>query len=143
MILKTNLSLLYIEPSENVPAKPLIDIVTRKMVAALRAYVRTGVLHRDGFFAVGHATRGTHFCRCGNAGSSNKDFELSNGLITNSMCIHYVACHREEIDQSVIDQIMAFTDGEAEPTDNELEGRIWLDQHYKDKEGIILQRANT
>lgn len=48
--------------------------------------------------------RGWHTCSCGKA-SDNKDWLLPNGVITNSLFLHYVMCHRQEIPQSEIDKI--------------------------------------
>ena len=48
--------------------------------------------------------RGWHRCICG-ANSDNADWELPNGQITNSLLVHYVRYHRNEIPQSEIDKL--------------------------------------
>lgn len=93
--------------------------------------------------------RGTHSCICGHAGSSNQDYLLKtkeqvyvklfssvNGfslndtmragvdtqaVITNSLCIHYVACHRNEIDPKVLERILLLEAQEVNPTEEELQ----------------------
>jgi hypothetical protein len=99
--------LMFVEPSEKISAAPIIDELTRKMTAAYRAAQIPNI-----------AYRGWHRCNCG-ANSSNKNYHLGN-YVTNSLCIHYLAYHRDEIPQLELDKVKALTYGEAEPTEQEL-----------------------
>lgn len=98
--------LLYIEPQSAPSAEPLIDEATRRMTAAFRAG------------ASGTRWRGFHTCSCG-VHSSNTDYKISE-LQTNSLCVHYLAFHRGEVPVDQLERVMAFTYGEAEPTEKEL-----------------------
>lgn len=108
--------LLMIEPKE--PAtEPIIDIMTRMVTAAYRSSIAVT------------PWRGWHTCVCG-AMSDNTDHELvlmGQVVKTNSLCIHYVACHRGEIPVPVetrkLAHLMASRNKEAEPTKEELMGK--------------------
>lgn len=101
--------ILMIEPSAAVSPEPVIDVLTRKMTAAWRA--------RRGEFAF---YRGYHTCACG-AESDNDDHRVGKAdLLTNSLCVHYLAFHRAEVPQTELDKVAALEDGEAEPTNEEL-----------------------
>ena len=99
--------ILYIEPSPTTQSQPVIDELTRKMTAAYRQSMR------------GPAFRGIHTCACG-AHSDNCEHILPNGVETNSLCMHYLAYHRDEIPAEQIDKVRQLTYGEAEPTAQEL-----------------------
>ena len=60
-------------------------------------------------------------CYCG-ASSDNVDHDLPNGVCTNSLCTHYLAHHREAVPVEQLERIARFTWGEAEPTEDELQG---------------------
>ena len=92
----TATGLLYIEPASASSNEPCMDELTRKMVAALQQPLLTGILSRKGTFQEGIASRGRHRCRCG-AESTNVDYKLSTGEITNALAAHYLAWHRDEI----------------------------------------------
>jgi hypothetical protein len=64
---------------------------------------------------------GFHSCRC-RATSSCCDHFLPDGTMTNSLCIHYVAHHRDSVPSKQLQVIEAFDWGEAEPTDDDLLG---------------------
>jgi len=108
---KTSRGIMMVEPSKT-STTPLIDELTRKMTAAWR--------HRrdseDGY-------RGFHVCVCG-VFSDNRDHWVSNsngdGLLTNSLCVHYLAFHRDDIPQEELDKVRALTYGEEEPNEKEL-----------------------
>ena len=102
--------LLYIEPGQPASATPVIDPITRKMCAAFRKSRRSD-----------YACGGIHNCFCG-ACSSDCDYHLPNGDLTNSLCIHYLAHHRAEVPQEQLARIAAFPYGEAEPNERELLG---------------------
>ena len=105
----TNHGLLYIEPQGPPSALPLIDALTRKMAAAFRQAESTGDRYR-----------GFHICRCGGAHSDNTDWILPSDEQTNSLCVHYLAFHRDEVPAWQLAKIAAFID-EAEPTAKELQ----------------------
>lgn len=108
MITGSDDSVLYIKPSAKVTAEPDIDKLTRKMAAAFRAARETGV-----------HWRGYHLCRCG-AASTNTDYALPGGGYTNSLCVHYLAFHRDEVPPAELAKVAALTSGEAEPDAKEL-----------------------
>jgi len=101
--------LLFIEPRKSPARKPLVDALTRRMVAAFRLATKAAVY------------RGFHFCSCA-ARSGNCDFTLPNGMLTNSLCIHYLAHHRAEVPADQLAIIEAFPHGEAEPSEQDLSG---------------------
>lgn len=47
--------------------------------------------------------KGTHTCSCGMT-SDNVD-HLLPGMTTNSLMVHYVSCHRDEVPQGEIDKL--------------------------------------
>ena len=99
---------LYIQPGPYTPAEPVIDELTRKMAAAYRAAESDGM-----------CWRGFHVCRCG-VNSSNCDYILPGGQQTNSLCVHYLAFHRNEVPAEELAKVAALESGEAEPTTEEL-----------------------
>lgn len=99
--------ILYIEPSANTSAEPVIDELTRKMASAFREGV--GQMRFRGF----------HKCECG-AESTNTDYKLPNGERTNSLCVHYLAFHRAEVPAEQLIKVANLTYGEKEPTAEEL-----------------------
>ncbi|HEX5242037.1 MAG TPA: hypothetical protein VFW23_02160 [Tepidisphaeraceae bacterium] len=102
--------LLFIEPQEPPSELPVLDSITRKICAAFRQA-------RQSDYAAG----GVHFCLCG-AASSCCDHFLPDGTVTNFLCIHYVAHHREAVPPVELDRISRFEWGEADPEENELKG---------------------
>lgn len=124
MILNLEQTLLYIEPKESPSNEPVIDEITKKMTAAFRKYTQTGGLHCDGAFTPGGAFRGWHSC-CDKGSSSNCDYMLPNGMVKNSLAMHYLAYHRSEIPELVITIIKEFQYGEEVPTEDELKGKVW------------------
>jgi len=101
-------ALLYIEPISWRSTEPVIDTFTLKMLCALheaKSSGRTGVLGiRDGIFRSGVVTRGRHVCRCGEL-SSNVDYQLANGETTNSLAVHYLIWHREEVTLEQLERV--------------------------------------
>ena len=72
--------LLFIEPIHSASSTPIVDHITRRMAAAFRA-ARPDT---EGFYL------GLHKCVCG-AYSTNFNYYLPSGHLTNSLCVHYVA----------------------------------------------------
>lgn len=99
------MNLLYIYPRSRAAAEPVIDEATRKMTAAYLASKTTGILWR-----------GFHVCKCG-VRSSNTDYILPGGMITNSLCVHYLAFHRDEVPEEEVTKVMGLESGEAEPSE--------------------------
>lgn len=137
-------TLLYIEPSGKRSTNPVLDDITKKMTAALRRYVDTGVLsvycagseHESALFTADVVTKGSHRCACGHGWSSNYDYVLIDGSITNSMAIHYLAYHRNECPQEALDIIASLPYAGEDPDLEELQGAIWLSAERR--EGVNL-----
>lgn len=116
--------LLFIEPDQPPAIEPILDPYTRRMCAAYR-------LARPSDYAYG----GIHSCRCG-ALSTCTDHVLPNGLVTNSLCVHYLAHHRSAVSIAELDIIGSFAWGEADPLPSEFIGpqallagtRAWVDR---------------
>jgi len=102
--------LLFIEP-RNTTAQPVIDEMTRKIAAAFRQAAPPHIGYK-----------GIHGCTGNGCGalSSNLDYMLPNGLLTNSLCVHYLAFHRDEVPESEMAKVRELYFGEVEPTDKEL-----------------------
>lgn len=97
-----------IEPAGPASEQPTIDDLTRKMAAAWRRSVPDGMRYR-----------GFHVCRCG-ARSGNEGRHI-DGLLTNSLCVHYLAFHRRDVPTSELVKVGALRDVGIEPTEKELE----------------------
>lgn len=103
MILHDAQHLLYMEPRSPATGVPVIDEYTRLMAGAFDAARETGVRFR-----------GRHICRCGTY-SSNTDYVLPGELITNSLCVHYLAFHRHEVPEGELERVLALTQYEVVP----------------------------
>jgi hypothetical protein len=102
--------LLMIEP-DGVGGAPIVDELTRRMTAAFRLSMNSPP---DAWNA------GWHSCTCG-ARSDSRDYAVFVGgmngkhLRTNSLCVHYVAMHRDEIPASEMEKLIRLSFAEAEP----------------------------
>lgn len=105
----TSHGILYIEPRRYCSKEPVIDVLTKKMTAAYKKAIPC----KDRY-------RGFHVCNCG-ASSKNYDMMLSNGEQTNSLCIHYLAYHRDEVSEEQISKVMKLNDGEVVPTELDMQ----------------------
>jgi len=106
MIILDKPYLLFIEPQE-IGHTVIIDTLTRKMTALYKAG-----LDKDHFF-------GWHQEICGyNSSCSNRS--IKDEYITNSLCIHYMACHRPDIPYEQLKIIYELTDKEITPHWNDL-----------------------
>jgi len=112
--------LLYIEPQQPPLADPIIDELTWKMAAALNHCVATGG-YQYGQFSKGDRFRGWHTCSCG-ACSSNVDYLLPGGEVTNSLAVHYLAYHRHEIPPNQLERVRQMPCGQESPSDEQLIG---------------------
>ena len=101
--------LLFIEPKTPASSAPVIDSLTRRMTAAYR------------FAKPGAHYMGWHDCICG-AMSSTCDYFLPNGDKINSLCVHYLAYHREAVRCKQLARVAELAFGEAEPSPGELAG---------------------
>lgn len=103
---------LMIEPSRPASAAPVIDAVTRKVTAIWRHGVWTSETMRY---------RGWHTCICG-AASDNRMHRLGDvkGPETNSLIVHYVAYHRDEIPAGELAKIQEIAIDGEQPTPKEL-----------------------
>jgi len=95
--------LLYMEPKN--PKQDYIDDELTETIKKAFEKSKSGIayysnLKDNGEFTEGRGGwRGWHVCGCGECGG-NKEYLLENGMITNYLCVHYVAEHRDEIPKS-------------------------------------------
>jgi hypothetical protein len=106
---------LMIEPQSPPAAEPIIDALTRQVTALYRASVTDA---HGGY-------RGFHVCKCG-ACSDNHDHFLPGHVLTNSLCIHYIAYHRHDLTRAQLGEVVCHVaecgvGTEAEPTEDELQ----------------------
>lgn len=101
--------LLMIEPSSRVSSASIVDALTRNMTAAWRERRRTD------------STNGPHQCACG-ARSDINWWRVGGepGWPTNSLCIHYLAYHRDEVPAEELEKVRALNTDGVEPTPEEL-----------------------
>ena len=102
--------LLMIEP-QGKATQPIIDELTRKVTAAWR----NSTPSNGGY-------RGFHQCECGAQSDNYDHFVIVDGqkLLTNSLMVHYIACHRDQVPPAELKKAAALAYGEAEPTAEEL-----------------------
>ena len=101
------IGLLWIEPENGCSLEPVIDELTKKMTAAFRKSITNG-----------RSYRGCHQCVCG-AYSGNREHYLGN-IVLNTLCIHYLAYHRDEVPTSDLERVKNLNYGEEMPNDDEL-----------------------
>jgi hypothetical protein len=108
------LGLLFMEPSTLAEKVPLIDALTRKMTAAFKRATVMPIRYR-----------GVHTCVCG-AHSDNCNYRIiqlfGQDYITNSLCVHYLARHRNEVPQHDLEIVNSLSFGEEEPGELILNG---------------------
>ena len=115
--------LLYIEPRFPATKEPVIDSLTRKMTGSFRNAVAKGIVDSGGKFRPGGGYRGWHECIC-KARSSNVEYLLPGGEITNSLCIHYLSHHRDEVPREQLERVAQLPAGEVAPETDELKSPI-------------------
>lgn len=103
--------LLYIEPPKKERlSEPVEDELTLLMEEALeRAAPGTSKysdLEDDLTFEVGPSYRGSHRTECGE-GSTNTDYLLENGMITNSLAPFYLRWYRNSIPETELMKLLA------------------------------------
>lgn len=130
-------ALLFIEPRLPPSYYPVIDKALFKLTGALRQSMRAGNRFGSVFeerpgvvqWIEGGQTFGCVSCGpCYDGGlrvnSEGQDYELHGGYYVNSLCLHYLAFHREEIPQDQIKVIRLLKAPWAVPTTAELLGRF-------------------
>lgn len=98
-----SIALLYVEDAGPAADEPCVDFLTRKMAGAFqqaKVFIRY---------------MGTHACDCG-VHCSGADYLLPDGSLTNSLCVHYLAHHRDRISAEDLARVAAFDLPEVEPT---------------------------
>lgn len=115
----TKSGILYIEPSATVSRWPVVDELTKIMASALNASV-SGIWRGSKFFPE-DGWRGFHVCNCG-ARSTSYDYELPGGEVTNWLAVHYLAWHREEVEEDQLARVRALEPyvTPADPTPGQL-----------------------
>jgi hypothetical protein len=103
-------TLLFSEPQQPPSDRPVIDDLTRKLAGAYR-------LSREADYAY----CGFHECSCG-ALSDTTDHYLSDGTMTNSLSVHYLAYHRHEVSEAELEFVRRLSADGVEPTTEELHG---------------------
>jgi hypothetical protein len=108
--------LLYIEPkSMNKLSEPIDDELTQIMDMALsKSKIGTSSYSNlddiEGRFRENSAFKGSHMTECGER-SSNKDYLLENGMITNSLASFYLRWYRfdiPEIEMNKVHELVKF-----------------------------------
>ncbi len=110
-------TILFITPKSNASQDPVIDEATKKMTAAVRKS-KLGRLYRRP-----DEIRGIHNCVCGIM-SAPCDYILPDGARTNSLCVHYLAYHHDEVPKKEMEKVLNLQYGEIEPTAEEMRGTI-------------------
>ena len=95
MIDLSNGCLLMIEPTKSATI-PVQDVWTRRA----RGLVFEGKLKQ------GKSWRGSHSCICG-AASQSYEVITPQGRITNSLLVHYIECHRDEVPEEELIKLYA------------------------------------
>lgn len=88
--------LLFLLPQNAPSAEPVMDDITMLVMNSWAANKKSR-----------YAFKGTHRCSCG-VGSTNTDHFIGPNydIVTNSLCLHYVQFHRDEVPQAELDRIL-------------------------------------
>lgn len=130
-------ALLYIHPAKEGADEPIIDNLTKKILWAVRNQIAQGVLFENGKFVIDLSTKGHHHCTGCNKKcpmSRAQDILLPNKIVTNTLAVHYVAQHRDELTKEELAQIESIEVDDAtlnslsDPTQEEL--GIWMNKCY-------------
>lgn len=92
MIISDDEHILFIEPKQKAAEVPVKDDLSRKMREAMDAARESD-----------YASLGIHLCKCG-AASDCIEWILPTGQITNSLAVHYLEYHRDEIPESELEK---------------------------------------
>lgn len=142
--------LLFIEPETKVTAPVIDKYTRKMAGAFRNASAGTSgyrIQKAHFLLASQFGYKGCHSCSCGHAGSSNQDYLIqtkdsrasvklfsdnsffsgdesktatAQAVITNSLCVHYLACHRDDVSEDVLQHILFLEGEEVEPTPEEL-----------------------
>jgi len=112
MIITDSKHLLFIEPTQ-APTAPIVDDYTQRVTAAWRARVDGRARYR------GHHDCTGEGCT---AASGNGEHTIAGRFETNSLAIHYIACHRAEVPAEDLEKILSLPASDVEPTAGELAG---------------------
>jgi hypothetical protein len=121
MIINKPNIILFIEPKNQVSEKGISDKYTIGMDTKLRQAIKEaregyddelgwakngkyGTVSPNGEFHPNESCMGVHTCICG-AKSHSRDYLLPNGYVTNSLAVHYLIFHRDEIPKEEFDKI--------------------------------------
>ena len=101
--------LLMIEPRGPAADEPVIDVYTLTMAAAWRLGWSSRL-----------ACRGFHVCACGVASDNREHFVVgvSGTLRTNSLAVHYLAFHRDEVPPEELERVVGLP---VYPSDSDLD----------------------
>ena len=86
---------LFINPQNPPSASPVMDDLTKLLTTAWSRNKKSK-----------YVFKGTHHCSC-HVGSTNTDHFIgpNNDILTNSLCLHYLQFHRDEISQAELDKV--------------------------------------
>lgn len=88
--------LLMIEPQSTMPVEPINDRLTEIAEEVFETVTR------------GNQYRGSHECICGER-SGSWDLILPNGVITNSLMVHYIRDHHHEVPETETHKLREFS----------------------------------
>jgi hypothetical protein len=86
-------ALLFIEPSSKIKESDMSEYI---WLVELFKYAKRGCGEIMNNEWTCDQYMGAHQCRCGKR-SESRDFLFSNNMFTNSLCLHYLQWHRDEI----------------------------------------------
>jgi hypothetical protein len=108
IITNSKVILLFIEPKNGKSVLPVNDAETlfmeKLLTDATNDNLKSGVVMPNGIFVRGLSTKGLHQCVCGEY-SHSRDYEIYDGIHTNSLATHYLRWHRGEIPETELDKI--------------------------------------
>lgn len=119
----------YMEPKGRRAHHPIKDRYTICMLRAFLQYVSSrGTIMSSIRFEKGLYTMGYHYCGCGGTiymksvfepekppvlrrnpngpRSTGSDYQFPNEMVTNALCVHYLACHRPEVSKKDLQKVM-------------------------------------
>lgn len=113
--------ILFIEPKNSASLIPIRDKYTIEMEIKLKQAIKEaregyddeigwakngkyGSVTINGQFHPNESYMGVHTCICG-VKSHSRDYLLPNGYVTNSLAVHYLEFHRDEIPTEEFDKI--------------------------------------
>ena len=107
MIIDSPYTILYIHPKNTPSEEPVEDELTELVRDNFEAAVAIGCCGGNDSFITGTSFMGVHQCTgltC-DAYSESCDYLLPYGIITNSLCVHYIQYHRDEIPENELQKI--------------------------------------